>query len=158
MKVELFVKTLDDGTTQDTWVTERKDGKGEVISQALRCEETTLNPITGFLQEEKFMFWVKGSTLAVVSTGIKTVLAQIKQGMLVPYRVFSETPMHPTHQPDVNPSTMEPMDRYSQVRLGVPKVARELHRTYIEVPVADEPSAETTKAEEPKVETGAETA
>ena len=123
---------------QDTWINARKDGNGDVVSGAIHCANETFNPITGFVQEEKFMLWVKATTLEIMERQIKSLLTLIKKGTWVPLRVFSETPMYEGHQPDVNPSTNEPMDRYSQTRLGTAEQARTLHRTFVEVSVDTE--------------------
>lgn len=135
MLVKRFTKELENGQVQDSWVTERKDGQGEIVSVALHCTEETFNPQTGFIQVEKFMYWIKGATLELVERNLKVILEQINKGVFVPFRVFSTEPMYDGQQPDVNPSTQEPMDRYSQVRLGSKKQALELHRTYVEIPV-----------------------
>lgn len=155
MLVKRFVNTAEDGTEQNIWVKERADGNGEVVSAAAHCTEEIFNPVTGFVQVEKFMFWIKGSTVDIVERNLKAILAQISKGIYVPYRIFSAEPLHEKHLPDVNPSTGEPIDRYSQVRLGTAEQARTLHRTYIELPVSTTVTTEQTTAKV-AVETGAE--
>jgi hypothetical protein len=156
MLVKRFVKEIEGSEPQQIWVSARKDGNGEVVSAAMHCTEETFNPITGFIQVERFMYWVKSSTIDIVERNLKTILGQVQKGIFMPYRVFSATPLHEGHQPDVNPSTQEPMDRYSQVRLGTPDNFRALHRTYIEVSADTAIVVEETTKEAVTVESGAE--
>lgn len=77
------------------------------------------------------MNWIKGNTEEIVERTIDTVTKMIEDGKLVPYRVFSETPMFEGQTEDVNPTTDAKLGRYSQSRLGTPSKALEMDRKFI---------------------------
>ena len=106
---------------------------GTIFSGAIQVAKNVLNPETLFVSEEKFMLWIKANNADLLEETIKSVLAKVNAGMLVPYRMFSETPTHDKHEMDTNPNTGESMNRYSVTRIGTPKVALENHRQYMEV-------------------------
>jgi len=64
------------------------------------------------------------------------VIDAINAGKLATYRAFSKTPFFDTQESDINPSTAEVLNRYSQVRLCPADKYMELNRQYVEVPVS----------------------
>jgi len=154
----MIVKRLEkttDGVVQNIW----ESGNGKIFSGAVHCTDEILNPVNGFVNVEKFVFWVKTKDAGLTDKHVGLLLKSIKAGKLRPYRVFSETPFYDGDEPDskVNDDgeVIESLGRYSQTRLGPPDTARRLHRTYIEVSLdTTEDSAE--KQEPVTVESGAE--
>ena len=115
-----------------------KDGqkiweKNGLFSGCIKATQETFNPENGFITETKHMNWVKGNSEEVVERMIASVSSMIETGKLVPYRVFSLTPIYAGQEEDINPQTNVPLGRYSQSRLGSPEKALEMDRTFIEV-------------------------
>jgi hypothetical protein len=81
------------------------------------------------------MNWIKGNSEEIVERTIGIVTKQIEAGNLVPYRVFSETPLYEGQEEDINPTTQAKLGRYSQSRLGTPEKALEMDRKFITVEV-----------------------
>lgn len=119
---KLFAK---DGQT--VWISK----SGEVISS---CVETTLESLdmnTGFIREEKLMFWVKANSEEVVEKNAKNIINNINSGKIVAYRAFSTAPFSSGDTKDINPSTNEVLERYSQVRLCPASQFETLHRQFV---------------------------
>ena len=120
-----------------------KDGKsvwtnGKIVSSAIQnVTEGTLNLETGFINpDEKHIMFIKGNSEASVAKQVDMVINAINAGKLATYRAFSKTPFYDTQESDMNPSTGEVLNRYSQVRLCPADKYMELNRQYVVVPVA----------------------
>lgn len=133
MNVERFEK---DGQT--IW---EKNG---IFSGCIKATQETFNPENGFVSETKHMNWVKGNSEEIVERTITNVSKMIETGKLVPFRVFSLTPIYAGQEEDINPQTEVKLGRYSQSRLGTQAKALEMDRTFIEVePVEKKVTIET---------------
>ena len=124
-----------------------KDGKsvwtnGKIVSSAIQnVTEGTLNLETGFINpDEKHIMFIKGNSEASVAKQVDMVINAINAGKLATYRAFSKTPFYDTQESDINPSTGEVLNRYSQVRLCPADKFMELNRQFVAV-------ATTVKAE-----------
>lgn len=124
-----------------------KDGKsvwtnGKIVSSAIQnVTEGTLNLETGFINpDEKYIMFIKGNSEAAVTKQVDMVINAINAGKLATYRAFSKTPFYDTQESDINPSTGEVLNRYSQVRLCPADKFMELNRQFVAV-------ATTVKAE-----------
>ena len=124
-----------------------KDGKsvwtnGKIVSSAIQnVTEGSLNLETGFINpDEKHIMFIKGNSEAAVTKQVDMVINAINAGKLATYRAFSKTPFYDTQESDINPSTGEVLNRYSQVRLCPADKFMELNRQFVEV-------AATVKAE-----------
>ena len=124
-----------------------KDGKsvwinGKIVSSAIQnVTEGSLNLETGFINpDEKHIMFIKGNNEAAVTKQVATIIEAINAGKLSTYRVFSKTPFYDTQESDINPSTGEVLNRYSQVRLCPADKFMELNRQFVAV-------ATTVKAE-----------
>ena len=124
-----------------------KDGKsvwtnGKIVSSAIQnVTEGTLNLETGFINpDEKHIMFIKGNSEASVAKQVDMVINAINAGKLATYRAFSKTPFYDTQESDMNPSTGEVLNRYSQVRLCPVDKYMELNRQFVAV-------ATTVKAE-----------
>ena len=124
-----------------------KDGKsvwtnGKIVSSAIQnVTEGTLNLETGFINpDEKHIMFIKGNSEASVAKQVDMVINAINAGKLATYRAFSKTPFYDTQESDMNPSTGEVLNRYSQVRLCPADKYMELNRQFVAV-------ATTVKAE-----------
>ena len=120
-----------------------KDGKsvwtnGKIVSSAIQnVTEGSLNLETGFINpDEKHIMFIKGNSEASVAKQVDMVINAINAGKLATYRAFSKTPFYDTQESDMNPSTGEVLNRYSQVRLCPADKYMELNRQYVVVPVA----------------------
>lgn len=131
---------------QTLW--EKDNGNGAVFSGAVHMSEEMLNPMTGFVNESKWLFWVKSNSAEATERNLTLLIANIKKGIMRPYRVYSETPFWEADTEDINPSTGDSLGRYSQVRLGSAKQALELDRSYIEIPVILPTESATTPVEQ----------
>jgi hypothetical protein len=123
-----------------------KDGKsvwtnGTTISCAVQNINESFNLETGFIVEEKHIMFIKGNNEATVVKQTQAVIDAINAGKLATYRAFSKTPFYEIQESDINPSTGEVLNRYSQVRLCPVDKYMELNRQYVTVPVtvANEP-------------------
>ena len=83
IKVTRFEK---DGET--IWV---KDSK---FSGCIKTTSESFDPETGFMNVDTHINWVKGNSEEVVERMITSVSKMIETGKLVPYRVFSLTPIY----------------------------------------------------------------
>ena len=123
-----------------------KDGKsvwtnGKIVSSAIQnVTEGTLNLETGWETPTKNIMFLKGNDEASISARAETVIKAINAGQLMTCRVFSKTPFYDTQESDMNPSTGEVLNRYSQVRLCPADKFMELNRQFVAV-------ATTVKAE-----------
>ena len=124
-----------------------KDGKsvwtnGKIVSSAIQnVTEGSLNLETGFINpDEKHIMFIKGNSEAAVTKQVDMVISAINAGKLATYRAFSKTPFYDTQESDMNPSTGEVLNRYSQVRLCPADKFMELNRQFVDV-------ATTVKAE-----------
>ena len=124
-----------------------KDGKsvwtnGKIVSSAIQnVTEGSLNLETGFINpDEKHIMFIKGNSEAAVAKQVDMVINAINAGKLATYRAFSKTPFYDTQESDMNPSTGEVLNRYSQVRLCPADKFMELNRQFVDV-------ATTVKAE-----------
>ena len=124
-----------------------KDGKsvwtnGKIVSSAIQnVTEGSLNLETGFINpDEKHIMFIKGNSEASVTKQVDMVISAINAGKLATYRAFSKTPFYDTQESDMNPSTGEVLNRYSQVRLCPADKFMELNRQFVAV-------ATTVKAE-----------
>ena len=124
-----------------------KDGKsvwtnGKIVSSAIQnVTEGSLNLETGFINpDEKHIMFIKGNSEAAVTKQVDMVIKAINAGKLATYRAFSKTPFYDTQECDINPSTGESLNRYSQVRLCPADKFMELNRQFVAV-------ATTVKAE-----------
>ena len=129
-----------------------KDGKsvwtnGKIVSSAIQnVTEGSLNLETGFINpDEKHIMFIKGNSEASVAKQVDMVISAINAGKLATYRAFSKTPFYDTQESDMNPSTGEVLNRYSQVRLCPADKFMELNRQFVAV-------ATTVKAEPIAVE------
>lgn len=145
MKAKRFVK--EDG--QKVWSKETENGT--VVSVCIEVVEETLDLATLFTREEKNMVWLKGNSEELVERQATAVMNQIQAGKLKAYRQFSETPFYEGQEQDINPTTEQPLGRYSQVRLCLPEDYNRLHRQFVttEIVVAETPAvAESTTSTE----------
>ena len=124
-----------------------KDGKsvwtnGKIVSSAIQnVTAGSLNLETGFINpDEKHIMFIKGNSEAAVAKQVDMVINAINAGKLATYRAFSKTPFYDTQESDMNPSTGEVLNRYSQVRLCPADKFMELNRQFVAV-------ATTVKAE-----------
>ena len=124
-----------------------KDGKsvwtnGKIVSSAIQnVTAGSLNLETGFINpDEKHIMFIKGNSEDAVTKQVDMVINAINAGKLATYRAFSKTPFYDTQESDMNPSTGEVLNRYSQVRLCPADKFMELNRQFVAV-------ATTVKAE-----------
>ena len=117
-----------------------KDGKsvwtnGNIVSSAIQnVTEGSLNLETGFINpDEKHIMFIKGNNEASVVKQVDMVINAINAGKLATYRAFSKTPFYDTQESDMNPSTGEVLNRYSQVRLCPADKYMELNRQFVAV-------------------------
>lgn len=117
-----------------------KDGKsvwtnGKIVSSAIQnITEGSLNLETGFINpDEKHLMFIKGNSEASVTKQVDMVISAINAGKLATYRAFSKTPFYDTQESDINPSTGEVLNRYSQVRLCPADKFMELNRQFVAV-------------------------
>ncbi|SDS18291.1 hypothetical protein SAMN05216503_2238 [Polaribacter sp. KT25b] len=85
--------------------------------------------------QESNTLWFKAGTEARLEKMVATQIKLIEAGALVPYRVFSETPMYEGQEQDrkinADGSLGEEIGRYSQSKLGLPEKAMVMNRTFI---------------------------
>ncbi len=113
-----------------------KDGqtiweKNGLFSGCIKTTSESFDPETGFMNVDTHMNWVKGNSEDLVERMITNVSKMIENGKLVPFRVFSLTPIYAGQEEDINPQTEAKLGRYSQSRLGTPEKALEMDRTFI---------------------------
>ena len=129
--MEIIAKLFEkDG--QNVWTSK----SGEVFSVCVESNVSSLDLTTGFVRDEKLMFWVKANSEESAVKNAETIIKNINSGKLAPYRAFSETPFSSADTKDINPTTGVELDRYSQVRLCPIAKFEELHRQYVVNPVA----------------------
>jgi hypothetical protein len=119
---KLFAK---DGATEFT----STDGK--TISMCVDVTDESLDLTTGFVREERMLFWVKGNSAESVKKNVDVLIATINRGTLRAYRAFSNSPFYAGQSSDINPTTGTILNRYSQVRLCPSAQFDTLHRQYV---------------------------
>ena len=102
-----------------------------IVSACVEIIDEVLNPTTLFVAEEKSMVWIKGNSEELVDKTINSVIKQVNSGTIKPYRAFSETPFYEDQEEDINPTTEQPLGRFSQVRLCPADKHASLHRQFI---------------------------
>ena len=122
MNAERFVKD-----EQNVWT------NGEITSACAVVTDESIDLNTGFIREEKMLFWVKTSNADSIEKSVKSVIDSINKGQLKAYRAFSKEPFYANQAQDINPSTNESLGRYSQVRLCPSAQFDALHRQYVVV-------------------------
>ena len=152
MKAVLFTK--DD---VKSWLSTDKNGV-ELVSVAIQANETTLNYETNFINEEKYVHWIKGRSEEQALTVANAQIALINAGKLTLARVFSEEPFFvkadgTPEDMDINPSTGESLGRYSKSVLCTPSRKLEIHRSFVEPSVVKPVTSEPVMNEEIKVDT-----
>ena len=113
--------------SQLVWPSKANDGK---VSGAIQTEHLTVGE-TGFIQNEKLIFWLKANNAEQLEMGIAMIEAQLKSGARVLYKVYSEEPFYASQESDINPSTGESLGRYSETRIGSPTDALAKHKQYV---------------------------
>lgn len=108
---------------------------GDVISTCIEANIESLDLATGFIRDEKLLFWVKAPKEDLATRTATQIITNLNTGKLAICRVFSETPFTTQDTMDINPTTGASMNRYSQVRLCPVAKFDELHRQYVTVPV-----------------------
>jgi hypothetical protein len=152
MKALLFTK---DGI--QFWVSIDKNGV-ELFSVAIQASETTLNYETNFVNEEKYVHWIKARTAELATEIAKQQIALINAGKLTLARVFSEEPFFvkadgTPEDMDINPQTGESLGRYSKSVLCTPERKLQIHRSFVEPTVVKPVTSEPENIKEPlKVE------
>jgi len=151
MKAVLFEK---DG--QSVWESVDKNGV-ELFSVAIQASETSLNYETNFVNEEKYVHWIKARSLELANEIAKQQVALINKGAVTLARVFSEEPffVKANGEPedmDINPITGESLGRYSKSVLCTPARKLEIHRSFVEPSVVKPVTSEPVMNEEVKVE------
>ena len=123
-----------------------KDGKSvwtkdnKTFSVAVQHTTVEFNLETGWETPTKNIMFLKGNDEASISARAETVIKAINAGQLMTYRAFSKTPFYDTQESDMNPSTGEILNRYSEVRLCPTDKFIEKNRQFVVV-------ATTVKAE-----------
>jgi len=152
MKALLFTK---DGI--QFWVSIDKNGV-ELFSVAIQASETTLNYETNFVNEEKYVHWIKARTAELATEIAKQQITLINAGKLTLARVFSEEPFFvkadgTPEDMDINPQTGESLGRYSKSVLCTPERKLQIHRSFVEPTVVKPVTSEPENIKEPlKVE------
>ena len=154
MKAVLFEKD-----EQSVWESTDKNG-AELFSVAIQASETTLNYETNFVNEEKYVHWIKARTAELATEIAKQQIALINAGKLTLARVFSEEPFFvkadgTPEDMDINPQTGESLGRYSKSVLCTPEHKLQIHRSFVEPRVVKPVTSEPENIKEPlKVDTG----
>ena len=120
---------------------------GNVVSMGVDTSSISLDNATGFVNEERNIFFIKGNSEEVVAKQQEQVINLINKGQLAVARVFSKTPFYTKadgkpQDPDMNPSTGEVLGRYSQTRLCSPQEYLTLNRSFVVNEVAVAPAGE----------------
>ena len=129
-----------------------KDGKTVwtsskgTVSKAIQAIDETFNMETGFITEEKFIYWVKGNSEEAIDKQLPTIIKAINNGKLRLYRALSHTPFVEGQDSDINPSTGKVLNRYSQTRMCPADKFESLHRQFV-VPTIAAVSAESIAVE-----------
>lgn len=128
-----------DGQTE--WTKAGVNGAQDQISSAIDVDMTSLNLTSGQINNERLLFWVRGNDVETVKMIVGHTITQIKSGAVLAYREFSKTPFYEGQTSDINPSTQEVLNRFSQVKLCPANKFNELHRQYV---VTEEVKEEVT--------------
>ena len=138
-------KKFVDANNQSVWTKDLEDGRVQT-SVCVEVNDESLDFTTGYVREEKSLVWIKGMSTESVTRQQESVVKMINSGTIKPYRAFSKTPFYEGQSEDINPSTEQPLGRFSQVRLCPADQHASLHRQYVVNAV------EPTVASQPKVE------
>lgn len=123
------VQFVKDGQTE--WLKAGVNGQQDQVSSAIDVNMTSLNLSSGQINNERLLFWVRGNDVDTVKMIVNHTLGQIKSGAVLAYREFSKTPFYEGQTSDINPSTNEVLNRFSQVKLCPANKFNELHRQYV---------------------------
>ena len=95
--MEIIAKLFEkDG--QNVWTSK----SGEVFSVCVESNVSSLDLTTGFVRDEKLMFWVKANSEESAVKNAETIIKNINSGKLAPYRAFSETPFSSADTKDIS--------------------------------------------------------
>ena len=109
-------KKFVDANNQSVWTKDLEDGRVQT-SVCVEVNDESLDFTTGYVREEKSLVWIKGMSTESVTRQQEGVIKMINSGTIKPYRAFSKTPFYEGQSEDINPSTEQPLGRFSQVRL-----------------------------------------
>ena len=123
-------KKFTDENNQSVWTKDLIDGKVQT-SVCIEAIDESLDFTTGYVREEKFLVWIKGTSTEAVTRQQEGVIKMINSGSVKPYRSFSKAPFYNGQSEDVNPSNGQLLDRYSQVRLCPAEQHPALHRQFV---------------------------
>lgn len=119
-----------DQNEKSMWSKEIADGR-TIYSACVEVNDTVLDLVTLFDRNEKSLVWIKSENADTLVKTQESVIKQINNGVLKPYRAFSEKPFYEGQEEDINPSTEAKLGRYSQVRLCPADKHASLHRQYV---------------------------
>jgi len=128
-------KKFVDQNQNAVWTKDLADGRTQT-SVCVEVNDEVLDLTTGYIREEKSLVWLKGMSSEVVLRQQDSVIKMINNGTLKPYRALSKIPFYEGQSEDINPSTEQPLGRYSQVRLCPADQHASLHRQYVNVATA----------------------
>jgi hypothetical protein len=103
----------------------------DIHSVGIMAESSSLNLETGFVQDEKFMYWIKANSEESAKSNAIATVKKVNSGALTMARVFSTKPFYPEQGSDINPKTGVVLDRYSKVVLCTPTRRDDIHRTFV---------------------------
>ena len=131
-------KKFVDAQNNSVWTKLLEDGSGRTqTSVCVEVNDETLDLNTGYVREEKSLVWIKAMSTEVATRQQEAVIKMVNNGTLKPYRAFSKEPFYSGQLEDINPSTEQPLGRYSQVRLCPADQHATLHRQYVTVATAN---------------------
>ena len=123
-------KKFTDANDQSVWSKELNDGKTQT-SVCIEVNDEVLDYETGYVNTEKSLVWIKGTSSEAVTRQQDSVIKMINNGTIKPYRSFSKTPFYTGQTEDVNPSTGALLGRYSQTKLCPSEQHASKHRQYV---------------------------
>jgi hypothetical protein len=130
--VKRFVQ---DETNQKLWENNFTDASGvekTIFSGAVDVTDKVMNYDTGFQNTERKIVWLKTTESAeALDALVDEHVKLVQKGILAPVRQFADQPIWDGHAEDVNPSTNEPLGRYSITKFAPKAKALELDRTYL---------------------------
>lgn len=133
--VERFIGKDDEGNAKKLWVKNPGTDKA-FFSACVKVQRVTFDAMTGIFNPETFMVWLKSRDKDILLGSIDPMIAQLKNGTMVPYRVFKKTPFYAGQKPDQYAGSHElagqEMERYSQTRLGNKATADQMNRAWLE--------------------------
>lgn len=101
-------------------------------SACLKTVKQGFNPKTMSIVKSTFMCWINANDEESLEEMLPTIQQAVESGVYVPYRTYSTQPFYSGHTMDINPTTQESMNRYSQTHLGSSAEALELDRSFVE--------------------------